>query len=138
VRAAPSDAPLPNASGFRSLTGDGVQETIDGSSVEVGGAALLRERGLDDPPEIREELEKWRQRGASVLLVLRDRKAVGALALEDQVRQESVEASRQLHDLGVRAVMLTGDARQVAEAVAEEIGVDEVLAEVLPGTRTQR
>jgi Cu2+-exporting ATPase len=132
VRAVPGDRPLPNASDFRSLTGRGVQATVDGSSVEVGGPALLRERGMEDPPEIREELEKWRQRGASVLLVLRDRKVVGALALEDEVRPESVEASRQLHDLGVRVVMLTGDARQVAEAVAEEVGVDEVIAEVLP------
>jgi Cu2+-exporting ATPase len=132
VRAAPSDRPLPTASDFRSLTGRGVQATIDGSSVEVGGPALLRERGVDDPPEIREELEKWRQRGASVLLVLRDQKVVGALALEDEVRAESVEAIRQLHDMGVRVVMLTGDARQVAEAVAEDVGLDEVIAEVLP------
>jgi P-type Cu2+ transporter len=57
---------------------------------------------------------------------------VGALALEDEVRAESVEAIRQLHDMGVRVVMLTGDARQVAEAVAEDVGVDEVIAEVLP------
>ena len=132
VRAAPSDRPLPIASDFRSLTGRGVQATIDGSSVEVGGPALLRERGVDDPPEIREELEKWRQRGASVLLVLRDQKVVGALALEDEVRAESVEAIRQLHNMGVRVMMLTGDARQVAEAVAEDVGVDEVIAEVLP------
>jgi P-type Cu2+ transporter len=132
VRAAPSDRPLPNASDFRSLIGRGVQATIDGSSVEVGGPALLRERGVNDPPEIREELEKWRQRGASVLLILRDQKVVGALALEDEVRAESVEAIRQLHDMGVRVVMLTGDARQVAEAVAEDVGVDEVIAEVLP------
>ena len=132
VRAAPSDRPLSSASDFRSLTGRGVQATIDGSSVEVGGPALLRERGVDDPPQIREELEKWRQRGASVLLVLRDQKVVGALALEDEVRVESVEAIRQLHDMGVRVVMLTGDARQVAEAVAEDVGVDEVIAEVFP------
>ncbi|HEV2951865.1 MAG TPA: heavy metal translocating P-type ATPase, partial [Actinomycetota bacterium] len=132
VRAAPTDRPPPNASDFRSLTGRGVQATVNGSLVEVGGPALLRERGVDDPSEIREELEKWRQRGASVLLVLRDRKVVGALALEDEIRPESVEASRRLHDLGVRVVMLTGDARQVADAVAEEVGVDEVIAEVLP------
>jgi P-type Cu2+ transporter len=132
VRAAPSDRPLPSVSDFRSLTGRGVRATIDGSSVEVGGSALLRERGVDDPPEIREELEKWRQRGASVLLVLRDQKVVGALALEDEVRAESAEAIRRLHDMGVRVVMLTGDARRVAEAVAEHVGVDEVIAEVLP------
>jgi Cu2+-exporting ATPase len=87
---------------------------------------------VDDPPEIREELEKWRQRVASVLLVLSYQKVVGALALEDEVRAESVEAIRQLHDMGVRVVMLTGDARQVAEAVAEDVGLDEVIAEVLP------
>ena len=83
-------------------------------------------------PEMHEELRKWRERGAAVLMVIRDGKVVGALALEDQVRPESVEAVRALHAGGVRVVMITGDARQVADAVGQEVGVDEVFAEVLP------
>jgi Cu2+-exporting ATPase len=93
---------------------------------------LLRERGVSEPVELAEELGKWRARGASVLAVLRDGGVIGALALEDEVRSESVEAVRALHDEGVRVVMITGDAREVAEAVAADVGVDEVMAEVLP------
>jgi P-type Cu2+ transporter len=132
VRAAPKDIPLPRAAGFLSMTGRGVRAIVDGSRIEVGGPALLRERGLDDPSEIEEELRKWRDRGAAVLMVIRDERVVGALALEDQVRPESIEAVRALHSDGVRVVMITGDARQVADAVGREVGVDEVFAEVLP------
>ena len=74
----------------------------------------------------------WRARGATVLFVVREAKVLGALALEDAVRPESRQAVEQLHRLGKRVVMITGDAHQVAEAVAAELGVDEVLAEVLP------
>jgi P-type Cu2+ transporter len=132
VRAAPADRPLPSATGFRSLTGRGVQATVGGSDIEVGGPALLRERGLGEPTEIREELGKWRERGATVLFVLRDGRTIGAVALEDEIRPESIEAVRELHDMDVRVGMITGDARQVADAVAQELGIDEVLAEVLP------
>ncbi len=121
-----------SASGFTSITGRGVSAVVDGSTVEVGGPALLRERGLDEPPEIREQADAWRARGATVLAVVRDGAVVGAVALEDEVRKESQEAIHALHREGVRAVMITGDAEQVARAVAGDVGVDEVLAEVLP------
>ncbi len=71
-------------------------------------------------------------RGATILHVMRDGRITGALALEDEVRPESREAVKALHQQGIRVVMITGDARQVAEAVAADLGVDEVLAEVLP------
>jgi Cu2+-exporting ATPase len=132
VAAAGSEGAIPRASEFRALTGRGVQASVNGSRVEVGGPALLRERGVSEPAELADELGKWRARGASVLAVLRDGGVIGALALEDEVRPESVEAVRALHEQGVRVVMITGDARQVAEAVAADIGVDEVMAEVLP------
>jgi Cu2+-exporting ATPase len=81
---------------------------------------------------MRDTVEAWRDRGATVLTVIRDGQVVGALALEDEIRSESVEAVRELHAEGVRSVMVTGDARPVAEAVARDLGVDEVKAEVLP------
>ena len=123
---------IPRATGFRSLTGRGVQADVNGFRVEVGGPALLRERHVDEPTHLVGELEAWRERGASVLIVLRDGRVVGALALEDQVRPESVDAVRSLRDEGIRVVMITGDARQVADAVGADVGVDEVMAEVLP------
>jgi Cu2+-exporting ATPase len=79
-----------------------------------------------------EQLGGWKRRGATVLYVVREDKVVGALSLEDTVRPESRQAVEELHRLGKRVVMITGDARQVAEAVAADLGVDEVFAEVLP------
>src|SRR5829696_5527948 len=123
---------LPAAGEFRSLTGRGVQATVKGTSIAVGGPALLGELAVAEPGELAAEVAGWRGRGATVLFVVGDGKVLGALALEDAVRPESREAIDELHRQGRRVVMITGDARQVAEAVAADLGVDEVLAEVLP------
>ncbi len=132
VAAAKERGPLPSATGFRAITGRGVVATVDGKLVSVGGPALLRERGIDVPTELRARTDEWKARGAIVLHVVGDTGVLGALALEDEVRPESREAVHELHDLGVNVVMITGDAREVAEAVGKDIGIDEVLAEVLP------
>jgi P-type Cu2+ transporter len=123
---------LPVAAGFRSMTGRGVQAWVDGSTVAVGGPALLRQLDLAEPAALAGELDRWRRRGAAVLYVVGDGKVLGALALEDAIRPESRQAVEELHRLGKRVVMITGDARQVADAVAAELGIDEVFAEVLP------
>ena len=120
------------ADNFRSLTGRGVEAEVDGSAVAVGGPSLLRERGLEGPADLVEAVDGWKARGATVLHVVRDGSIAGALALEDEVRPESREAVEALHEQGIRVVMITGDARQVAEAVAADLGIDEVFAEVLP------
>jgi P-type Cu2+ transporter len=132
VAAAKERGPLPSATGFRAITGRGVVATVDGKLVSVGGPALLRERGIDVPTELRARTDEWKARGAIVLHVVGDTGVLGALALEDEVRPESREAVHELHDLEVKVVMITGDAREVAEAVGKDIGIDEVLAEVLP------
>jgi Cu2+-exporting ATPase len=124
--------PVPAATGFRSMTGRGVQASVDGATVAVGGPALLRERGLSVPAELAEPVAGWEGRGAAVLHVIRDDRIVGSLALEDQVREESRAAVEALHRLGVKVAMITGDAQQVAQAVAADLGIDEVFAEVLP------
>jgi Cu2+-exporting ATPase len=123
---------LPVAGDFGSMTGRGVQATVDGAGVAVGGPALLRELEVAEPEVLAEQVGAWKRRGATVLYVVREDKVMGALSLEDAVRPESRQAVDELHRLGKRVVMLTGDARQVAEAVAAELGVDEVFAEVLP------
>jgi P-type Cu2+ transporter len=98
----------------------------------VGGPAMLRERGLGEPDDLSRHVEEWKQRGAAVLYVLQDGHVHGALALEDEIRPESKQAVEELHALGVKVVMITGDARQVADAVAARLGIDEVFSEVLP------
>ncbi|MFI7063447.1 copper-translocating P-type ATPase [Kribbella sp. NPDC050124] len=120
------------ASDFRSLTGRGVQAVVNGNEVAVGGPALLREYGVPEPEELEADVAAWKGRGAAVLHVVRDGQVLGAVALEDEVRVESKQAVDALHRRGVKVAMITGDAHQVAEAVAEELGIDEVFAEVLP------
>ncbi|HVD29381.1 MAG TPA: HAD-IC family P-type ATPase, partial [Mycobacteriales bacterium] len=123
---------LARAGDFRSMAGRGVTARVDGAVVAVGGPALLRELDLSAPDALADQVDGWKARGAAVLYVARDDKVLGALALEDAIRPESRQAVAGLHRLGKRVVMITGDARQVADAVAAELGVDEVLAEVLP------
>jgi P-type Cu2+ transporter len=123
---------LPAASGFRSLTGRGVVAEVDGIEVAIGGPALLRERDLEPPEGIATETARWVERGAAVLHVVRDGEVIGAYALEDEVRDVSRQAVDDLHAAGITVAMITGDARQVATAVADELGIDEVFAEVLP------
>jgi P-type Cu2+ transporter len=132
VSAATANGGIPNASDFRALPGRGVEAVVDGTPVEVGGPALLRERAVDMPTEITDDVETWRARGATVLSVVRDGRIIGAVAVEDEIRPESAESVQDLHREGVRVVMITGDAREVADAVAADVGVDEVMAEVLP------
>jgi P-type Cu2+ transporter len=123
---------LPAASDVRSVTGRGVRATVDGHRVAVGGPALLREEGLQVPPSLAARTAGWVERGATVLHLVRDGEVIGSLALEDAVRPESRQAVDALHARGVRVAMVTGDARSVAQAVADDLGVDEVFAEVLP------
>jgi Cu2+-exporting ATPase len=132
VAAAKEGGGVAAADDFRSLTGRGVEATIDGRPYAVGGPALLRERRLTIPPELDEAVDGWRARGASVLHLVRGDEVVGAFALEDEVRPEARQAVAELRALGVEVVMITGDARQVADAVAADLGIDEVFAEVLP------
>ncbi len=132
VAAARGRGPVAAASGVRSLTGRGVAATIDGTPHAVGGPALLRERNLTPPPALVQATAAWAERGAAVLHLVRDDEVVGALALEDEVRPEARAAVRELQAAGRRVVMITGDARPVAEAVGDELGIDEVFAEVLP------
>jgi P-type Cu2+ transporter len=105
---------------------------VSGSAVAVGGPSLLRERGLEEPADLVEAVEGWKVRGATILHLVRDGRISGALALEDEIRPESREAVKALHEQVIRVVMITGDARQVADAVAADLGIDEVFAEVLP------
>jgi P-type Cu2+ transporter len=132
VSAARERGEVPAAEGFESMSGRGVQARVNGSEVAVGGPTLVRERDLEVPAAIEEATAKWKERGAAVLYVIEDGQVTGAMFLEDEIRPESREAIDELHRLGVKVAMITGDARQVADAVGAELDIDEVLAEVLP------
>ena len=131
-------ASVPSASGFQSMTGRGVQATIDGSTVAVGGPVLLKELGLAEPQRITTETTEWMTRGASILHVIKDGDVIGAVALEDEIREESRQAVHALQARGIKVAMITGDAHQVAATVAAKLGIDEVFAEVLPQDKDQK
>ena len=132
VSAAHDQGDIPAASEVTTLTGRGVQGTIDGHQISVGGPALLDHLGASEPDELRATLEQWRRTGGSVLYVFDDGAVVGALTLADEIRPESRIAVDSLHERGKKVVLITGDAQQVANGVAEQLGIDEVFAEVLP------
>jgi Cu2+-exporting ATPase len=138
VAAARERGPVGAASGFRSLTGRGVEATVDGDRYAVGGPALLRERSLAEPQELASWSEEWKARGSAVLYLVRGADIVGALALEDEIRPEARAAVDELQAMGRTVVMITGDAQQVADAVGVDLGVDEVFAEVLPEDKSAK
>jgi Cu2+-exporting ATPase len=127
------------ATDVRSLTGRGVEATIDGTSYAVGGPALLRERDSSVPGDLANAIGEWTGRGAAVLHLLRDGDVIGAFALEDEARPEARDAVAELQRLGLNVAMITGDARQVADAVARDLGIapESVFAEVLPEDKDQ-
>ena len=122
-------------SDFQSMTGRGVEASVEGRRIAVGGPALLRERGLQPADELKQQIADWKSRGAAVLYVMDSETVMGALALEDEIRPESIDAVSRLQDLKVKVVMITGDAHEVAEAVSHDIGIDDFYAEVLPGEK---
>lgn len=130
--------PAVKASEFQALTGRGVQANVEGTPAAVGGPALLEELGLHVPDQVAVATHEWVARGASVLHVIRNGAVIGALALEDEVREESRQAIQALQNRGIKVAMITGDARQVAAAVAAELHIDEVFAEVLPQDKDQK
>ena len=119
---------VPAASHFSSAPAVGVSAQVEGQTVRVGGPYLLSERRADEL----EVAERWREHGATILHVLVDDEVVGALRLADEIREESREAIEGLHERGLQVVMITGDARAVADSVAEELGIDRVFAGVRP------
>jgi Cu2+-exporting ATPase len=129
----------PSASGFRALPGIGVSAQVEGRSLFIGGPALLKAHSVTLPEALRTVVDRAAQRGQAAIFLLEEPTAGGstvqALAVfivADVVRPESKAAVQELHDQRIKVVMLTGDARAVAEAVAAELGIDTVFAEVLP------
>jgi Cu+-exporting ATPase len=125
----------PAASDFRSLDGLGVRATVTGRRVLVGRARLLAEAGQPLPTELRDALANAEAGGHTVVAVGWDGRARGLLLVADQVKPTAAEAIRELRRLGLRPVLLTGDNAAAAGAVAAELGIDEVISEVLPAEK---
>jgi Cu2+-exporting ATPase len=124
--------PVPQATGFRAEPGRGVAASVDGRRLAVGGPNLLRESGVTPPPVLQAFADEAATRGQSVVYLVEQERALAAFAVADAIRPESAEAVRRLHAQGIEVAMLTGDAKSVADAVARELGIDRVFAQVLP------
>ncbi|HWZ77049.1 MAG TPA: heavy metal translocating P-type ATPase [Candidatus Sulfotelmatobacter sp.] len=120
---------------FEEMPGTGARATVNGHSVSVGGPHLLSESKVVVPAELEKAATAWASEGRTVLYVIVDARVVGTVAVEDEIRPESAEAVKELHDLGVRVAMITGDSQAVADSVAKRIGIDEVAAQVLPSEK---
>ena len=125
---------LADAAAFDSLTGKGVTGEVDGRKVALGNRALLDQLKID-PGELATKAESLRADGQTVMFVAVDGKAAGLIGVADPIKETTAEAIKQLHEEGIRIVMLTGDSRTTAEAVARKLNIDEVVAEVLPNQK---
>ncbi|RKS07242.1 Cu+-exporting ATPase [Nocardiopsis sp. Huas11] len=117
---------------FANIEGRGVQGVVDGHAVLVGRVALLQEWSQELPEELGDAIEAAESQGRTAVAVGWDGRARGVLVVSDTVKPTSAEAVRQFRDLGLTPILLTGDNKAVARAVADEVGIDEVVAEVLP------
>ena len=123
---------------FEALPGKGVKAFVGGRELFVGGPALLRTQSLELPHELQEAATRAAKRGQAAIYLTDGRAVLAMFAVADVVRPESRDAIRALHDRGIRVIMITGDARAVAEAVGKDVGVDAVFAEVLPEQKASR
>ena len=121
--------------GFKAIPGKGAEGRINGRNVMVVSPGYLREKGIQMSDE---RIEKLSSQGKTVVFVLIDGKLAGAIALADIIRPESKEAVSRLRQMGIQCMMLTGDNRQVARWVSEELGLDDYFAEVLPHEKAEK
>jgi len=134
--AASRGVPLASAEQFESLTGKGVKAHVDGATVLLGNRTLMEEAGIEFA-SLLDAAESGRTEGQTVIFIAVSGRAAGIIGVADPIKSTTREAIRQLHAENVRIIMLTGDSRTTAEAVARELGTDGVVAEVLPQDKGQ-
>ena len=127
---------LTRTESFAAVTGKGVSGTIEGKSIALGNRAMLEELKIDQAA-LANAAEDLRATGQTVMFAVVDKNLVGLLGVADPIKQSAPEAIRELHANGIRIVMLTGDSHTTAQAVAAKLGIDEVIAEVLPAQKAE-
>lgn len=128
---------LASVEGFQSFTGRGVSGKVDGRHIALGNRSFLDDLRVDAGLTLN-EAEGYRSKGQTVMFVVVDGKLSGLISVEDPIKPSSLEAIKQLHGEGIRLVMLTGDSLTTAKAVADQLGIDQVVAEVLPDQKADR
>lgn len=123
---------VPGAEAFEAIPGRGARAIVEGRKLSAGGPNLLADLGVSAPPSLESFANEAAGRSEGAIFLVEGTQPIAAFAVADAVRPESLEAVRRLHEDGIEVVMMTGDTRPVAEAVARELGIDTVLAQVLP------
>ncbi len=135
-RAADGGAEVPEPDSFEAIPGHGVVARFGGSEIVLGNRKLMADRGVD-AGELAARAEALEGDGKTVMLLARDRHLLGAIAVADTLKENSAEAVRVLQKMGIEVAMLTGDNRRTAQAIARQLGITRVLAEVLPGGKEE-
>ncbi len=128
--------PLIKTESFESITGKGVVGKLDGHTIALGNRALFEQLAIE-AGRLTENAEQFRADGQTVMFLGIDGKAAGLIGVADPIKESTPDAIRQLHQQGIKVVMLTGDSRTTAEAVARKLNIDEVVAEVLPKQKAE-
>ncbi|EMA27596.1 MULTISPECIES: copper-translocating P-type ATPase [Halobacteriales] len=132
------DLTAPDATDFEAIKGRGVRANVDGNEVYVGGPNLLTQLDSEIPDHLRRFADEAGQNAQTVVYLVREGELIAAFAMADVIREESFRVVDTLHDLGIEVAMLTGDSQDVANAVADELGIDTVFAEVLPEDKDEK
>jgi Cu2+-exporting ATPase len=138
LRAEQDSLDLPEVRDFEALKGRGIHGKTNGKDIYVGGPRMLEEMDVSLPDRLRSFTRDAEQRAQTVVYLLEGSRVVAAFALADVIRKESYQAVDQLKELGFEVAMITGDSERVAQAVAHELGVDKVFAEVLPENKDEK
>ncbi|MEP6730063.1 MAG: heavy metal translocating P-type ATPase, partial [bacterium] len=129
---------LPPVSDFQAIPGFGAQAIVESRHLAAGGPNLLTKLGVEPPPAIRTFVDAAAGRGEGVVYLVENQRTLAAFAVADAIRPEAAAAVQRLHSMGVDVVMLTGDAQAVADAVARELKIDTVFAQVLPEQKAEK
>jgi Cu+-exporting ATPase len=129
---------IPRATAFDALAGRGIEAEVEGREVLIGTPDLLADRGVDPGKAATERAGEFSDQGKTAVMVAAGGRALGLIAVADTVQEGSAEAVRALRDRGLEVIMLTGDNRRTAEAIARSVGIDRVMAEVLPDQKAAR
>jgi len=136
--AADHNLTLPTITNFEAIKGRGVRAQSNGNTVHIGGPRLLESLEISHNDNMTDFTQRAGAKGETVVYLVQENEIAAAFALADVIREESRDAVKQLHDMGVEVAMLTGDSKAVAKAVAEELGIDTYFAEVLPEHKDQK
>ena len=124
---------VPTVSDFQALSGKGVQASVNGQRAFVGNSRLLEDATIDD--QLQQQMEQLQKEAKTVVLVGQQQQVIGLIAIQDTPKETSEKAIAALKSRGLKTVMLTGDNQQVAQAIADEVGIDDVIADVLPAEK---